>query len=66
MKLGITNSFPPPPILVLKAFRDMATLKWITFVLGVVVLVAVTGVGDRVAPHWTAFLRGFWLEVRPW
>ena len=44
----------------------MATLKWVALVAGVVIVVAVSGVGDKVAPHWTAFLRGFWIEIRPW
>ena len=44
----------------------MATLKWVTLVAGGMIVAAVTGVADSVAPHFAAFLRGFWLDIRPW
>ena len=44
----------------------MATLKWVTLVAGGVIVAAVSGVADRFAPHWAAFLRAFWLDIRPW
>jgi hypothetical protein len=44
----------------------MATLKWVTLVAVVLVVTAMSGVADKVAPHWAAFLRGFWTDMRPW
>lgn len=44
----------------------MGTLKWATLVAAVMIVTAVSGVADKIAPHWTAFLRGFWVDVRPW
>jgi hypothetical protein len=44
----------------------MATLKWVTLVTGGMIVAAMSGVADKIAPHWAAFLRGFWFELRPW
>ena len=44
----------------------MSTLKWVSLGTVLLFVVAVSGVGDKVAPHWTAFLRGWWVDIRPW
>jgi len=44
----------------------MGTLKWVTLALGVMFVAAVSGVADHMAPHFTAFLRGWWVDIRPW
>lgn len=44
----------------------MGTLKWVTVGTFVMFVAAVSGVADHVAPHWAAFLRGWWVDIRPW
>lgn len=44
----------------------MATLKWVTLGTVVMVVAVASGAADRVAPHWAAFLRGWWIDLRPW
>jgi|GEM_PF-3200372 hypothetical protein len=44
----------------------MATLKWVTLVAVVMVVTAMSGLADKVAPGWASFFRGFWVGVRPW
>jgi len=44
----------------------MGTLKWVTVATAIMFFVAVSGIADSVAPHWTAFMRGWWADIRPW
>lgn len=44
----------------------MNTLKWVTFATVMVFAAAISGLGDHIAPHWAAFLRGWWVDIRPW
>ena len=53
-------------ILGMRVSKHMGTLKWVTLFTAVLFIAAVSGVADKVAPHWAAFLRGWWVDIRPW